>query len=82
MVLDGNRLVSGSKDGTIKIWDLSTGQCQHTLEGHSHDIWKVALREDGRIISGDVHGGLKVWDHQNGYVQVHTLDFVETKLKT
>ena len=86
MVLDGNRLVTGSKDGTIKIWDLSTGQCQHTLEGHSHEVWKVALCEDGRIVSGDVQGEVKVWDHQNGYVEVHTLDrwhcHTETKLKT
>ena len=34
MTSDG-RLVSGSDDKSIKIWDLTSGLCQLTLEGHS-----------------------------------------------
>ena len=34
MTPDG-RLVSGSEDEYIKIWDLNTGECQTTLKGHS-----------------------------------------------
>ena len=32
--LDG-RLVSGSGDKSMKTWDLSSGECLKTLEGHS-----------------------------------------------
>ena len=35
MTLDG-RLVSGSDDSSIKIWDLSSGECLKTLNGHSY----------------------------------------------
>ncbi|KAL2138124.1 hypothetical protein VTI28DRAFT_7457 [Corynascus sepedonium] len=32
---DTTRLASTSSDKTVKIWDLVTGQCVSTLEGHS-----------------------------------------------
>lgn len=28
----GHRLLSGSEDATIRIWDLDTGECQNILE--------------------------------------------------
>ena len=36
MAPDG-RLVSGSLDKSIKVWDLKSGLCQLTLKGHSED---------------------------------------------
>ena len=32
---DGRRVVSGSEDKTLKVWDIETGKCLATLEGHS-----------------------------------------------
>ena len=32
---DGRRVVSGSPDNTLKVWDVATGECVATLEGHS-----------------------------------------------
>ena len=29
------RAISGSKDYTMRVWDLETGICMHILEGHS-----------------------------------------------
>ena len=31
---DGRRVVSGSADATLKVWDVATGKCVATLEGH------------------------------------------------
>jgi WD40 repeat protein len=31
---DGKQIASGSGDGTIKIWDSQSGDCQSTLTGH------------------------------------------------
>ena len=35
MFPDGRRVVSGSDDKTLKVWDVATGKCVATLEGHS-----------------------------------------------
>ncbi len=32
---DGRRVVSGSDEGTLRVWDLESGRCLRTLEGHS-----------------------------------------------
>ena len=41
---DGSRLFSGSWDKTIKVWDVSTGACVQTLEGHSCSVFRCACR--------------------------------------
>jgi FOG: WD40 repeat len=51
---DGQILVSGSDDNTIKIWQLSTGQELRTLEG---DGWikSLAISPDGQILVSSSH---------------------------
>ena len=39
---DGKRIVSGSGD-TLKVWDLESGQCLATLEGHTNDVYGIAV---------------------------------------
>ena len=34
-VLGDGRIVSGSRDKTLRIWNPTTGQCEVVLEGHS-----------------------------------------------
>jgi WD40 repeat protein len=71
-VLPDGRLVSGSgdySDCTIKLWDLQTGQCQTTLEGHScwGTVW--CLLPDGRLASGSKaysDDTFKLWNLQTG----------------
>ena len=36
MFPDGRRVVSGSDDKTLKVWDVATGECVATLQGHVH----------------------------------------------
>ncbi len=50
---DGRRVVSGSWDKTLKVWDLETGRQERTLEGHQDSVVAVAITPDGRrVISG------------------------------
>ena len=35
---DGRRVVSASKDNTLKVWDVATGKCVATLKGHSESV--------------------------------------------
>ena len=45
VVLSDGRIVSGSQDKTLRIWDLATGACDMVLEGHEgvshimHDMY-------------------------------------------
>ena len=54
-----NRYVlSGSAEGTLKIWDVKSGQCIRSLSGTA----PLALSQDGRYcVTGDTHGVLKSW---------------------
>lgn len=58
---DGRRIVSGSKDQSLKIWDLVTLQCCVTLKGHTDLIWQLAVASnDSFIVSASKDDMLKV----------------------
>ena len=59
---DGQTLVSGSEDKTIKVWELSTGKLVYTLTGHEDGVRSVAISPDGQIlVSGSADHTIKVW---------------------
>jgi hypothetical protein len=43
---DDKRIVSGSGDGTLKVWNAATGQETFTLKGHTRGVTSVACSED------------------------------------
>jgi len=64
---DGRRVVSGSRDKTLKVWDVATGKCLATLKGHSNSVCSVAISPDGRrVASGSYDETVKVWDVATG----------------
>jgi WD40 repeat protein len=65
---DGSKIISGSDDKTIRVWDASTGiEMLPPLRGHDHTFLSVAFSPDGSKIisgSGDKHHsslGCKHW---------------------
>lgn len=67
--LDDRYLASASADHSIKIWDLTTGTCQYTLEGHTDVVSNLlVIKNDGgyhRLVSTDFAGHIQLWDISN-----------------
>jgi WD40 repeat protein len=60
---DGSKILSGSHDKTIKIWDGITGQLLNTFEGPSGKVYSVSWNHDSsKILSGSGDGTIRVWD--------------------
>ena len=50
---DGSKIVSGSDDMTVRIWDAASGEQLKQLDGHSADVCSVQFSPDGsKIVSG------------------------------
>jgi WD40 repeat protein len=64
---DGRTLASGSRDTTLKLWDVASGRELRTLSGHSSAVFSVAFSGDGRILaSGSDDNTVKLWDVASG----------------
>ncbi|MEH2082754.1 MAG: WD40 repeat domain-containing protein [Nostoc sp.] len=63
---DSKKIATASWDGTIKIWDTSTGNEQETLEnlGSQDKVYSLDFNVDGTKLasSGYKDGSVKVWD--------------------
>ena len=67
---DGRRIVSGSRDNSVRVWDSSTGEVENVLEGHTDWVLSVAFSPDGRrIVSGSYDNSVRVWDTSTGEVE-------------
>lgn len=60
---DGRALASASYDGTVKIWDTTSGTLVRNLAAHDKYASSVAVSADGRrLVSGGWDNRVKVWD--------------------
>jgi WD40 repeat protein/tRNA A-37 threonylcarbamoyl transferase component Bud32 len=64
---DGQRLASASLDGTVRVWDATTGKELHTLRAPGGSVYGVAYSPDGqRLASAHQEGTVRLWDGTRG----------------
>lgn len=60
---DGQQVITGAVDGSLMVWDLTTGRSIRTLAGDGRPVAGAVLAPDGHclvVVSGD--GTLRMWD--------------------
>ena len=68
---DGRSLISGGRDGLIKIWNVASCQPSAALQGHALGVNCVAFSSDGRqIVSGGNDVMVKIWDAASGRLKL------------
>ncbi|MBI4664565.1 MAG: protein kinase [Verrucomicrobia bacterium] len=64
---DGQRIVTGSWDGTAKVWVAASGEELFTLKGHTNRVTSLSVSRDGqRIVTGSSDKTAKVWEAASG----------------
>jgi WD40 repeat protein len=64
---DGEVVGSASFDGSVRLWEVTTGRQLATMRGHDGGVWGVALSADARLVaSGGVDGTVRTWNASSG----------------
>ncbi|KAI9745512.1 MAG: SCF ubiquitin ligase complex subunit cdc4 [Claussenomyces sp. TS43310] len=62
---DDDKILTGSDDTYIHVYDTKTGKLRKRLEGHEGGVW--ALQYEGNIlVSGSTDRSVRVWDIERG----------------
>jgi WD40 repeat protein len=65
---DGVWIASSHNDGSVKVWDVTTGNIEFSYGGHFTQVNTVAWSSDSiHIASGDTSGKVHIWDVTTGY---------------
>ena len=64
---DGMQIMSGLDDGSVRVWDASTGVELKKLKGHTRAVSSAVFSSDGmKIVSGSYDKSVLVWDASTG----------------
>ncbi|KAK4666283.1 SCF ubiquitin ligase complex subunit cdc4 [Podospora pseudopauciseta] len=62
---DEDKIITGSDDTLIHVYDTKTGELRTKLEGHEGGVW--ALQYEGNtLVSGSTDRSVRVWDIKKG----------------
>lgn len=73
---DGSKLISASRDQTIKIWNISNSICKisHTLIGHQGYVYDISTSADWQVLaSGGSDRSIILWKISDGEI-IHSIN--------
>ncbi len=60
---DSQTIVSGSHDGTVRLWNAQTGTDIRVLKGHTGGVCSVVISGDSqKIVSGSRDKTVRLWN--------------------
>lgn len=81
--MDDGRVVTGSRDNTLRVWNIDTGECDILFLGHTNSIRCLAVF-GSVVVSGSYDFSVRVWDtitesclhtFQDHHAQVYSVCF-------
>jgi len=71
---DGTRLFTGGVDGTVRVWDMTTGESLAVLKGHERGVSALTFSADGMfLVTGSWDDTARVWGISNGDIHANRL---------
>ncbi|ROW12689.1 hypothetical protein VMCG_00628 [Cytospora schulzeri] len=87
---DAKTAISGSRDTTLRVWNIETGVCRNVLVGHQASVRCLEIKGD-IVVSGSYDTTAKVWSISEGrclhtlqghYSQIYAIAFDGTRVAT
>ena len=87
---DATTAISGSRDTTLRVWDIQKGICKHVLVGHGLSVRCLDIHGD-LVVSGSYDTTAKIWSISEGrclrtlaghFSQIYAIAFDGKKIAT
>lgn len=65
LLFDSDKILTGSDDTKINVYDTKTGALRNRLEGHEGGVWALQYEGD-TLVSGSTDRSVRVWDIKTG----------------